>query len=116
MVELIAATKLRIGELLALRWRALDLEIGTLAVRESVYEGKVPTWHQFRQIHSSLLNDLRVPVRIAQEQLGHASIQTTLNIYTHVVDASRRAAIESLEQRLFQLFPSRRKRTLRPNR
>src|SRR5204863_7819230 len=41
MVELIAATGLRIGELLAVRWRALDLEIGTLAVRESVYEGKV---------------------------------------------------------------------------
>jgi hypothetical protein len=25
-------------------------------------------------------NDLRVPVKIAQQQLGHASIQTTLNI------------------------------------
>jgi site-specific recombinase XerC len=36
------------------------------------------TWHQFRHIHSSLLNDLRVPVKIAQEQLGHTSIQTTL--------------------------------------
>ena len=45
------------------------------------------TWHQFRHIHSSLLNDLKVPVKIAQEQLGHASISTTLNIYTHVVDA-----------------------------
>jgi integrase len=31
-----------------------------------------------------------VPVKIAQEQLGHASISTTLNIYTHVVDASHR--------------------------
>jgi hypothetical protein len=28
------------------------------------------TWHQFRHIHSSLLNDLRVPARIAQEQLA----------------------------------------------
>jgi integrase len=177
MVELIAATGLRIGELLAVRWRALDLEIGTLAVRESVYEGKVQrpktqksrrtiplgphaiaslkahrdrstrkssddlvfpnksgeplreskllervlqpaaeraglgrvTWHQFRHIHSSLLNDLRVPVKIAQEQLGHASIQTTLNIYTHVVDASHRAAIESLEQRLFPTVPKSQK-------
>jgi integrase len=27
------------------------------------------TWHQFRHIHSSLLNDLGVPVKIAQEQL-----------------------------------------------
>ena len=37
---LIAATGLRIGELLALRWSALDLEGGTLTVRESVFEGK----------------------------------------------------------------------------
>jgi integrase len=38
MVSLIAATGLRIGELLGLRWRALDLDVGTLAVRESVFE------------------------------------------------------------------------------
>ena len=155
-----SVTGLRIGELLALRWSALDLDIGTLAVRESVFEGKfqapktvkairtIPlgshavgvlsshrdascrrqpsdlvfgnrkgepfreskmltrvlqpaaeaaglgrvTWHQFRHIHSSLLNDHRVPAKIAQEQLGHASISTTLGIYTHVVDASHRAA------------------------
>ena len=173
MVELMAATGLRIGELLAVRWRAVDMEVGTLAVRESVYEGKfqrpktsksrrtIPlgphaiaslkehrdrstrksdddlvfpnksgeplreskllervlqpaaeraglgrvTWHQFRHIHSSLLNDLRVPVKIAQEQLGHASIQTTLNIYTHVVDPSHRAAIEQLERQLFPTVP-----------
>ena len=169
MVSLIAATGLRIGELLALRWSALDLEGGALAVRQSVCEGKfqppktlkavrtIPlgrhaiaalnahrervkppagddlvfgnrngkplreskllgnvlqpagqkaglgrvTWHQFRHIHSSLLNDLRVPVKIAQEQLGHASISTTLNIYTHVVDASHRKAVEAVEERLF---------------
>jgi integrase len=132
------ATRLRIGELLALRWRALDLDRGTLAVRESVFEGKFQppktrkarrtsplgpnaiaalvahrervsaagppdlvfatrngtpmreskiltdvlqpaavrtglghvTWHQFRHIHSSLLNYLNVPVKIAQEQLA----------------------------------------------
>jgi integrase len=154
---------------LALRWRAIDLEIGTLTVRESVFEGQfqlpktqkalrtIPlgrravatlkahrervtrrapadlvfanrngdalresklltrvlqpaakaaglgrvTWHQFRHIHSSLLNDLRVPVKIAQEQLGHASISTTLNIYTHVVDSSHRQAVEDVERKLF---------------
>ena len=59
------------------------------------------TWQQFRDIHSSLLNDLRVPAKIAQEQLGHASISTTLNIYTHVVDASHRRAVEDVERRLF---------------
>jgi len=31
----------------------------------------------------------------------HASISTTLNIYTHVVDASHRAAVEAVEGRLF---------------
>jgi site-specific recombinase XerC len=40
MVTLIAATGLRIGELLAMRWRALDLDLGTLTVRESVFEGQ----------------------------------------------------------------------------
>jgi len=59
------------------------------------------TWHQFRHIHSSLLNDLRVPAKITQEQLGHASISTTLGIYTHVVDASHRAAVSAVEERLF---------------
>jgi integrase len=48
-----------------------------------------------------LLNDLRVPAKIAQEQLGHASISTTLGIYTHVVDESYRAAVAALEDRLF---------------
>ena len=171
MVSVLAATGLRVGELLAVRWRVIDLGLGTLAVRESVSEGKfqspktrkalrtIPlgpqivkalvahrgrvtrattndlvfgnragnplresklltnvvqpatvkaglgrvTWHQFRHIHSSLLNDLRVPVKIAQEQLGHASIATTLGIYTHVVDASHRKAIEDVEKRLFGL-------------
>ena len=32
------------------------------------------SWHEFRHIHSSLLNDLKVPVKIVQEQLGHGSI------------------------------------------
>jgi hypothetical protein len=36
-----------------------------------------------------------VQVKIAQEQRGHASIAMTLNIYTHVVDASRRKAVEA---------------------
>jgi hypothetical protein len=42
-----------------------------------------------------------VPAKIAQEQLGHASISTTLGIYTHVVDASHRSAVEAVEERLF---------------
>jgi hypothetical protein len=36
---------------------------------------------------------------------GHSSIATTLNIYTHVVDASHRKAIEALERELFPSVP-----------
>ena len=69
---------------------------------ESAGLGRV-TWHQFRDIHSSLLNDLRVPAKIAQQQLGHASISTTLGP-THVVDASHRAAVTAVEARLFSVM------------
>ena len=53
---------------------------------------------QFRHIHSSLLNDLKVPIKIAHEQLGHASISTTLNMYARVVDSSHRQAIDAVEE------------------
>jgi len=56
---------------------------------------------QFRHIHSSLMSDLGVPVKIAQEQLGHASISTTLNIYTHTIAASHPDAVIAVEGRLF---------------
>jgi hypothetical protein len=42
-----------------------------------------------------------VPAKIAQEQLGHASISTTPGIYTHVVDESHRAAVTAVEERPF---------------
>ena len=40
-----------------------------------------------------------------REVLRYASIATTLNIYTHVVDASHRRAIEALEHQLFPTVP-----------
>jgi integrase len=62
------------------------------------------TWHQFRHIHSSLLNDLKVPVKIAQEQLSHGSIATTFGIYTHAIETSHRRAVEDVEERLFSVL------------
>ena len=40
-------------------------------------------------------------MKIAQEQLGHASVMTTLSIYTHTIAASHREAVEAVEGRLF---------------
>ena len=169
MVTLVAVTGLRVGELLALRWQAINLRAGTLTVQESVSGGQfqtpktergirtIPlgpfacsilqrhcertldpqptsllfatashkpylasnllskvvqpaarlaglgriTWHQLRHVHSSLLHNMGVPVKIAQQQLGHASVATTLNIYTHVVAVTHRQAIVDLERELF---------------
>ncbi|MBM3788898.1 MAG: hypothetical protein FJW35_00950, partial [Acidobacteria bacterium] len=38
-----------------------------------------------------MLHDLGTPAKIVQEQLGHASLATTLNVYTHAVEATRRS-------------------------
>jgi|HubBroStandDraft_6_1064221.scaffolds.fasta_scaffold200110_2 integrase len=41
--------------------------------------------HGLRHLYSSLLGESGAPVKHAQSRLGHASSQTTLDIYTHVL-------------------------------
>ena len=53
--------------------------------------GKV-SLHQLRHIHSPQHHNLGVPAKFAQRQLGHASIETTVNIDTHVADDAHRKA------------------------
>lgn len=40
--------------------------------------------HGFRHTHASLLFEAGVPMQNVKERLGHANIETTMNIYTHV--------------------------------
>jgi len=173
MVALTTLTGLRIGELLALRWRAVDLTNLTIRVSESVFQGQfqrpksersvrtIPigpitqwllechlkrskrthpddllfpsktggpfrecnligrvlrpaaeaaginrvTWHQLRHVHASLLHDLGVPAKVAQQQLGHATVETTLKLYTHAIPETHRRAVEGLERVLFPNVP-----------
>lgn len=173
MVALGALTGLRVGELLALHWRALDLASGTIRVCESVFQGQfqrpksersirtIPigpiarwlleshrersirrgpeelvfpnrragpyrdtslleqvlkpaakaaeighvTWHQLRHVHASILHDLGAPAKVAQQQLGHARVETTLSIYTHAIPETHRRAVEDLERILFPNVP-----------
>ncbi|HXE74706.1 MAG TPA: site-specific integrase [Candidatus Xenobia bacterium] len=173
MVAVAALTGLRVGELLALRWRAVDLASKTLRVEESVYEGKfqkpksekstrtIPLgpqtcwllkihrrrsvrtqpedlvfpnqrggpqnahnllnrelrpaaegagigrvgWHQLRHIHASVLHDIGVPAKVVQQQLGHATVETTLKVYTHAIPETHRRAVEDLERVLFPNVP-----------
>ena len=173
MVLLCAFTGVRAGELLALRWRHIDLERGVLQVRESVHRGKfgppktrnsvreLPlgnvllaallahrkrvkqcspddllfpsrnrtalcrnnllrrvvypacdrakisrvSWHSLRHLHATLLSEAGEPLKVAQAQLGHADLQTTLGVYTHVLPESQRRAVERVESLVFPNFP-----------
>lgn len=41
-------------------------------------------WRLPRHWRSTVLQDSGVPVRVAQERLGHSHLETTLRHYTHV--------------------------------
>lgn len=50
--------------------------------------------HGFRHTHCSLLFDAGVPMKDVKDRLGHADIQTTMNIYTHVTQESKDTSAE----------------------
>ena len=162
-------TGMRIGEILALRWKHLDLLRGSILIRETVSEGcfgspktrssrrdvpmsrpvqeafevlraqsgltgpedlafatskqtplnpknllrrvvrpaceapRLPaiTWHSFRHTHATLLGEVGESLRTAQAILGHADLETTLNIYTHAIPESQRRAVDKVAEILF---------------
>jgi integrase len=60
----------------------------------------VVPFHSTRHFAASLLAAQGVHPRIAMEALGHATIGTTMNIYTHTTTAEARAAAALVEQAL----------------
>lgn len=54
------------------------------------------TLHKLRHAAATFLGLLRVEPRVAMEILGHANIKTTLEIYTHVLDESKAAALDQM--------------------
>lgn len=42
--------------------------------------------HMFRHTHVALLVEAGVPIKVISERLGHANVDTTLSIYTHVTE------------------------------
>jgi integrase len=62
-------------------------------------------WHTLRHTHSSLLHELGTPLKVAQAQLGHSRLATTLEIYTHASTAAQREAVAKLEEVLFPNVP-----------
>ncbi len=90
--------------------------VGTALARNNVLRriiypacdrAKIPRvgWHSLRHLHATLLSEAGEPLKVAQAQLGHADLQTTLGVYTHVMPDSQRKAVERVESLVFPNFP-----------
>jgi integrase len=61
------------------------------------------TWLTFRRTYSSWSHDKGVPGKVVAQLMGHANVDTTLNVYTQVLDGSLRAAVETVGIELFTI-------------
>jgi len=55
-------------------------------------------WHDLRHTYASLLLEATGSMKYVQRQLGHSSIQVTLDRYTHLLPDFRREAIGKLDK------------------
>ena len=58
------------------------------------------TWLTFRRTYSSWAHERGVPGKVVAELMGHAKVDTTLNVYTQVIDGSKRAAARGNRRRI----------------
>ncbi len=72
-----------------------------LAARAGV---KVIRLHDARHTHASLMLKQGVHPKIVQERLGHASIQITLDTYSHVAPGLQQAAAEGFDKLMSPMY------------
>ncbi len=58
-------------------------------------------FHDLRHLHATMLLSLGIPAKIAQERLGHQSISTTLDIYSHVLKEDEQKAVRQIDDAIF---------------
>jgi integrase len=68
---------------------------------ELVCRGSIGTRHT----HGTLLHSQGTPLKVAQAQLGHSHMATTLEVYTHASVSAQREAVNLLEGQLFPNVP-----------
>jgi integrase len=49
-------------------------------------------WHTFRHTYRSWLDETGAPMKVQQELMRHASIQTTMNVYGRAMTETKRQA------------------------
>jgi integrase len=61
------------------------------------------TWLTCRRTYSSWAHDKGVPGKVVAQLMGHTKVDTTLNVYTQVLDESVKAAVELVGNELFTI-------------
>ena len=62
------------------------------------------SWHSLRHTHGTVQG---TSLKLAQAQLGHSDLATTLEVYTHASAIAQREAGTSLRTNCSQVFPKR---------
>ncbi len=58
-------------------------------------------FHDLRHINATLMLQYGVPAKVASERLGHSTIQTTMNIYSHVNIDMQKDTVNIFEDNLY---------------
>jgi integrase len=61
------------------------------------------TWLTLRRTYSSWAHEKGVPGKVVAQLMGHVKVDTTLNVYTQVIDGALRAAVDKVGSELFTI-------------
>ena len=61
------------------------------------------TWLTFRRTYSSWAHDKGVPAKVVAQIMGHTKVDTTMNVYTQVLDGAARLAADQVGSELFRV-------------
>lgn len=56
------------------------------------------TFHQLRHTNATLLINSNVDINTVSERLGHSNVATTLNVYTHVLDDTKKQVADKMNE------------------
>ncbi len=58
------------------------------------------TWHLLRHWHTTVLHEEGIPIKVAQERLGHSRAETTMKHCVHLSQQTEAEAAEGVSRRL----------------
>ena len=61
------------------------------------------TWLTFRRTYSSWAHDKGVPAKVVAQIMGHTKVDTTMNVYTQVLDGAARLAADRVGSESFRV-------------